>query len=296
MRGTMDIQDQTITDIERQIRFELRCIEDGVRVAREALSEQGLGGSNVGSKMMKKIFKPLMEQVSAAQVEAHARLTGPNLRKPHLWWAPILTLTAEKVSVIILNTLFTANPREGSVNYRLSSLASDISRAIQTQIDYEMWVKDQRQLKKELKAEGITEFTDLERLLHSTKNVDHRAWAKFNERITRAKMDKWSKENGIAFGVKCIDLLISARPEWFSIKTNPVGRGMFEVQLTLTAEAQAVLLELLEQEEIATPRLLPTIIPPLPWRYIKPKETSDAETQQHPVHHQADPENSPVCG
>lgn len=253
-------------DIERQIRFELRCVEEGAKRARQAIMEQGLGDSVVGMKLMRRVVVPLVHQIGLAQEEAMNATAFPKRGRAANWWWPVLTVDKHKLAVIILNSVFNAKPREGTTSYAISRVALAISTATYQQVDFDLWEKEQRQLKKELKDGGSKEWTDLERYLFATKQIDQRSWKKFQERLDRTKLEKWSHETGITFGVKCLDFLVQAKPEWFQVKTNPISGGRWETQLILSDECKDTLYDMLEQHELTSPRLLPTLIPPAPWR------------------------------
>ena len=254
-------------DIERQIRFELRCIEEGAKKARAALMEQGLSDSIVGVKLMRQIIKPLIKQVELAQQEAADSTATPRRGRAANWWWPIMTIDKHKLAVIILNTVFNAKPREGTTAYPISRVALAISNAVYQQIDFDLWEKDQKQLKRE-----TGERTDLDRYLSSTKNMDQKSWKRFREKLDRTRAQKWEYDVGITFGVKCIDLLLQAKPEWFTVSTNPIRGGRYETQLTLSDECRDIMFDLLEQEELTSPRLMPMIVPPAPWRLNPSKQ------------------------
>lgn len=253
--------DPTEAEIEKQIRFELRCVEEGARRVREALLKEGLSGSKIGLKLMRKVMKPLVEEIGRAQEEAMEKtMEGKRGRAPH-WWTLINTIDRHKLGVIILNSVFNAKPRDGTSAYPVSRVALAVSNGVYQQIDFDNWEADQKDLKKE-----TGEITDLDRLNWSTKNLDQKAWKRFREKIDRVKTEKWTHEQGINFGVKCLDFLLSAKPEWFEISTNPIQGGRWETQLVLSDECRDVMFDMIEQEELTSPRLLPTIIPPAPWR------------------------------
>lgn len=257
--------------IERQIRFELRCIEEGAKKAREALMDQGLADSVVGMKLMRSVIRPLVVKVDEVQKQAADSTATPRRGRAANWWWPILTIDKHKLSVIILNSVFQSKPREGTLSYPVSRIALAISNGVYTQVDYEFWEREQKALKKE-----TGEFTELDRYLRSTKQIDNRSWKRFQERLERAKVQKWKYDTGITFGVKCIDILCQAKPEWFSVSTNPIRNGRYETQLNLTEECRQVMYDLIEQAELTSPRLLPTIIPPAPWKRTQQSSTKEA--------------------
>lgn len=256
----------TEADIERQIRFELRCVEEGAKKARAALMEQGLGDSVVGMKLMRRVVGPLVLEIERAQQEAADATAFPKRGRAANWWWPVLTIDKYKLAVIILNSVFNAKPREGTTSYAISRIALSISTAVYQQIDFDMWEMEEKRRKKELKEAGSRELTDLEKYLFSTKQIDLRSWKKFQERLSRVKLEKWTYDTGITFGVKCIDFLVQAKPDWFQVKTNPIQGGRWETQLLLSDECKDVLYDMIEQHELTSPRMLPTLIPPAPWR------------------------------
>lgn len=251
----------TEEDIEKQIRFELKCVEEGARKVREQLLADGPGGSKVGQKLMRKVMKPLVRVLAEAKQEAIDGMAKKSPGRNPEWWTKIMVIDHHKLAVIILNSVFNAKPREGTSAYPISRIALSISNAVYHQIDYDNWEKEQRELKKE-----TGEFTDLDKLSFHAKHVDQKTWRRFQEKIDRVKTQKWTHEQGMVFGVTCIDFLVRAKPEWFHVKTNPIQGGRFETQLVLTEECRSVMFDLIEQEELTSPRLLPTIIPPAPWR------------------------------
>lgn len=263
--------DMAEIDIETQIRFELSCIEEGARKAREALMEQGLADSVVGMKMTRRIIKPLIQQIELAQEEAALGVVNLKRGRPVGWWLPISTIDKHKLAVIILNAVFSVKPRDGTLNLAVSRVASAIASRAYEQIDYDRWEKEQKALKRTMKADAEKTgekvgWTDLERFIKSNKQIDAQRWKKFQERIERVKDKKWTHEQGIIFGVKCLDLLVQAKPEWFSVSTNAIQRGRFETQLSMTEECKDVMFDLVEEQELASPRFLPMIKPPAPWR------------------------------
>lgn len=265
--------DLTEEEIERQIRFELRCVEEGARKAREALLDQGLSDSVVGQRLMRLTAKPLIAKIEEAQREAADNTSSPRRGRPPAWLWPIMTIDKHKLTVVILQSVFNAKPRDGTSAYPVSRVALSISTATQQQIDFDQWERDQKQLKKE-----TGEWTDLDRYLRTTKQIDLRSWKRFNEKLDRVKAEKWSYDKGIAFGIKCIDLLVQAKPEWFSVKTNPLRNGRYETQLVLSEECRGIMFDMIEQEEVNSPRYLPTIVPPAPWR-MNPNKQPKGETR-----------------
>ena len=253
-----NVPDVPIQDIERQQRFELRCIEEGARRVRDTLQREGLADSVVGHRLIRKIAGPMLTEIDKAREEVVASLTSRG--NPPSWSGPFLALDRTKLMVVTLVSLFRCPTREGSLNYPISRVASTISGAIRVQLDFEKWVSDEKARKKNGEVN-----TDLDEFKRSFKNADAKTWGRYKAKISRARMEPWSPTTGIKLGVKCVDLLVQAKPEWFSVATNPIGRGKYETQLMLSQDCRDVINGMIEREELANPRLMPMLCPPEDW-------------------------------
>lgn len=252
----------SIEEIERQIRFELRAIEEASRKVRENIRQNGLAGSPVSMKITKRLIKPLVETIETDRATAVETLNA-NGRKKFLWIVPMCSVEAHKLAVIILTCLFRTKKREGSSGVPISRLARNISETTAQQLQFDQWEADQKALKKE---EGG--FTDLDRLRSSIKVVDEKSWGRFKANIDVARLEQWDHSTGIHFGAKCIDVLAKAAPHWFEVATVNIGRGLHEAQVVMTDECQEAIIKMVEDQGIAGPRLLPMLCPPAPWRRV----------------------------
>jgi hypothetical protein len=247
-----------LSDIDAQIRWEMSGVERGVDRARDQMNDQKVGDSEVGMKLMRRVVPPLIEKIKAAQAEASEAVANPKRGRPQFWWWLILLLPADQLAVITLKGALNERPREFTFNFPVVRVANNIARAAWTQLDYELWREAQGE-----KDPGDNEFLHY---LRRTKQPDVKSFKKFSEKIARKKIERWDFDTGIVFGVKLIELLCAAAPDWFSVKTNRLRGGRTENQLVMSEDAKETIYSLTEQTELSRPMLLPMIIPPADWR------------------------------
>ena len=252
--------DFTPEDIEAQIKWENMAVEEGARRFRESLEDTGIGNSTIGQTLMQRTLKPLYEKIIEAQQEAFDIETQPGGGKRPAWCKPILTLSPDKLAVIILQAVFNTAPREGMVSFPVTRVARNLSSAAQMQVDFDLWEEEMKREKKETK-----ERTELDHYLSRTKQISAKSFDRFSQKIQRTKLEKWPRASGRAFGAKCIKLLKEARPDWFSVSTIKIEHGKTEIHLVFSEECKEVMLNLIERSAVMSPRLMPTLIPPKRW-------------------------------
>lgn len=246
-----------IADIEKQIRWEMSGVERGVDRVRSQMQDQGVGDSEVGMKIMRRVVPPLIALITEAQAEASEAIDKRG--RPLLWWWLILTLPADQLAVITLKATLTEKPRDFTLAMSVSKVASVISRITWTQVDYARW--------KEAQGEKAPEDNQYQHYLRRTKVPDAKSFKRFSERIQRVRLEKWDHDAGVVFGAKLIALLAEAAPDWFEISTTRLrGSILTEKQLVMTDAARDAILDLTEQSELSRPMLLPMITPPADWR------------------------------
>jgi hypothetical protein len=247
-----------IAEIEEQIRWEMSGVERGAKRVRDQMAEQKVGEGEVGLKLMRRVAPSLIERITAAQEEAKAGLASTKRGRPPQWWWLILSLPADQLAVITLKMVLNEKPRDFTFHMPVVNIAANISRATWTQVDYERW--------KEAEGEKDPEDNEFLHYLRRVKQVDEKSFKKFSERIQRQKLEKWDHPTGLNFGVKMVDLLTEAAPDWFSVETNRLRGGRMEAQLIMSEEAKESIADITEQSELNRPMLLPMITPPADWR------------------------------
>lgn len=260
-----------IADIEEQIRWEMVGVERGVERAREAFEDRTIADGDVGRKLIALAVPRLAAVIKSAQEEAMAHLTKPGRGRPLLWWLQILTLTPEQLAVITFRAVLNYKPRDFTFNRPLTAVCVKLDLDVKLQLDFEDWKEDERA---KTKAGGKDEngrnlvVNQYERFLRSTKQVNAKTFKKFCEKIERRRKDRWSREDGIAFAAKLIELLCLAIPEWLHVEYRSTKGGASEKQIIFSEECKALIAEIVEQTELSRPLLMPMICPPEDWHYV----------------------------
>lgn len=247
-----------LVDIDRQIRWEMQGVERGAERVRKQMDEQKVGDGAVGLKLIQRIAPRLIAAIELAQDEAAAGLTSGKRGRPSPWWYLIGLLPADKLAVIILKSVFGKKPRDFTFNLALSTVAAEINRHVHTQLDFDVW--------REAEGEKADYENQYLHLLRRVPAVDEKRFRKFSERLDRTRLERWDHADGIAFGVKLIQLLVDAVPAWFTAQTRRLKGGRMETQLVLSQEAIDTMADVAERNELSRPMLLPTIIPPADWK------------------------------
>ncbi|SFZ81711.1 hypothetical protein SAMN02983003_0648 [Devosia enhydra] len=238
-------------DIELQKHWELDGVERGVRKVRDELDSQRVADSELGSQLQQRAVPLLIQRIKAAQKEAADGLAAGERGRPAPWWFLILTFKAETLAVITVKKCMSFMPRDFTFNPALTGLASDINASLRDQIDFEEW-----------------RGTDKETVDRFFKNYDMNArnLKRLREKMGRKREERWTRDDGISFGVRLLMLLSEAVPEWFQIEDARLRGGRFEKQFVFTEAAKEALFRIGQQCELSRPSLLPTIIPPADWK------------------------------
>lgn len=241
-------------EIEQQKHWELDGVESGVRKVRDDLDSQRVADSELGSVLQQRAVPALITKIKAAQAEAVAGVKAGGRGRPSPWWYLILLFKPETLAVITVKKALSFLPRDFTFNPALTGLASDINVALRDQCDYEEW-----------RSEGKHEREVVDRFF---KNYDMNArnLKRLREKTGRKREERWTRDDGINFGVRLLTLLTEAVPDWFKIDQQRLRGGRYEYQFIFTDEAKEALFRIGQQCELSRPSLLPMIVPPADWK------------------------------
>lgn len=243
----------SLADIESQKHWELEGVERGVRKVRAEIEAQNVGDSQLGSALIQRTAPKLIQHIAQAQVEAEQGLaasTGSRGRVPP-WWYIILMLPADKLAVITIKKIMSFRPRDFTLCPALTGLASDISRSVLDQLEYEDWRKEDK--------ERVDRFFE-------NYTLNSRNLKRLRERLEGKREQRWDNATGVQFGTRLLMLLCEAMPEWFSIEQARLRGGRWEYQFVFTESARDTLFKMGEQSELSQPSLMPMICQPADWR------------------------------
>lgn len=239
-----------LAEIEEQKHWELEGVERGVRKVRAEIEAQNVGDSQLGSALVARTAPRLIERIIAAQKEAEAALAASTSR-PMPWWYMILMLPADKLAVITIKKAMSFRPRDFTLCPALTGLASDISRSILDQLEYEDWREEDKK--------RVDRFFE-------NYNLNARNLKRLRERMAVKREQRWDNATGVQFGTHLLTLLCEAVPEWFAIEQARLRGGRWEYQFVFTEAAREALFKMGEQSELSQPSLMPMICQPDDWR------------------------------
>lgn len=243
----------TLSEIEAQKHWELEGVERGVQKVRAEIEAQNVGDSQLGSALIQRTAPKLIEKIAEAQTIAEKGLAKSALTRGRVppWWYMILMLPADKLAVITIKKAMSFRPRDFTLCPALTGLASDISRSILDQLEYEDWRKEDRK--------RVDRFFE-------NYNLNSRNLKRLRERMNAKREQRWDTATGIQFGTELLTLMCKAMPEWFSIEQARLRGGRWEYQFVFTEAARDALFKMGQQSELSQPTLMPMICQPDDWR------------------------------
>lgn len=257
-------------DVERQIRWETEGIRRAAEHYREATKARDPATLPSGQRLLREVIPPLIETIKAAQADAVEQLGSRGRASP--WAELVLLLDAEKLAVIIVTTALRAGQYADSDHpdplSNMLGLSIEIAVVMRDQIEFDRWEAEQKAAKKLAKQEGDAEHEDQLALFRKRyPNATCRDWAKWRRKIDAARLEPWDKQRQVHIGSALIHWLTVAAPHRFEVAHRRLPGGKTQAYLKLSDETVEMMLDLEARAAIARPRLMPMLIPPIPWHY-----------------------------
>lgn len=270
-------------EVRAQIVWERESVERGVRRYRSSLyDDQKDGGQRLkdladlepGQRIMCEVVHHSVVAIEDAQREALAGLEaksgarGGN-RMP-AWWAPLLSLSAEKVAVIGVRSLLTGGA--SGPGRKLRSVALEIGRHMQTEREFELW----RVAEDKAQKEDPARRSHWRLMKAISKEINEAAFTMWRKKSQRLDSLGWPRDIRLQAGTKVIDLIVQHGGGWFEVGLESVSRGRFRTTerfVKLTEVAQEWVKSRHLGNELNRPWLLPMICEPRPWVYNKLEKT-----------------------
>ncbi len=263
--GLAHFRHTPIAEIEREVRWEHRLINQGVARYREMASEQATAETGPGKRIMREIMPGLTAAILRDQEEALASIGDQSRGRPSPWWWLITLLPAEKLAYITLTTALRFRPTEATINRAVRDVAKVIGSAIKDQLDFESWAAAEERATDEAREAG-TDRVNLLRVLETRyPNTSPKVWSRWKAKHRIATEDPWSIETKIDVGGRLIDRLVDAGKDWFRLVLTKLSPTKTELHLALSPEAVTALLDMQEKEALLQPQRCPMICPPKPW-------------------------------
>jgi hypothetical protein len=249
-----------IQDIERQIRWEMANVEEGVRRYRRSIAEADLGDTPPGVIAMRDMMAGLVPAIEAARQEAIDGIVSEGKgRKPEWWWT-IGFLSAEKLAVITARALLT-DRKQRTGGSLMSAVAINIGSSVKMEMEYEQW-----RIREARRAKEDPNHINLFRLITSrAKKVDAKAFLRWRKKLSSIERLDWTREMKLQLGSKLLDLAIRHGGGWFEYRMI-YARGKSERRVFLTDVARTAINDVNARLEVNRPYHLPMKVPPKPWR------------------------------
>jgi len=247
--------------------------EDGSTEMRE------LADLEPGTAMLRELVTNLAPIVSAAAVEAKAKLADHKSGRWENWWYPILSLEPKAWVVIAAKAVLSQSGQNGQFVRSVRSIALEIGRNGKLEVEFREWKKAQNEKSKE---SGAPNWWKL--MQSRSPGIDERAFRKFKAKSKELDRVDWSREMRLAIGVKLLTLMVESGGGWFTFaKRKKVdGRGFTsENVVELTDLAKSWIKGRHRGNELSRPWLVPMIVEPRPWvRVVKHKEQEDVQNPE----------------
>jgi hypothetical protein len=249
-----------IQDIERQIRWEMANVEEGVRRYRRSIAEADLGDTPPGVIAMRDMMAGLVPAIEAARQEAIDGIVSEGKgRKPEWWWT-IGFLSAEKLAVITTRTLLTDRKQKqgGSL---MTAVAHNIGASVKMEMEFEQWKRSEAK-----RVADDPRHVNLFRLVTSrAKRVDAKSFRRWRKKLSSIERLDWTREMKLQLGAKLLDLAIRFGGGWFEYRMI-YRKGKSERNVMLTDLARIAINDVNARLEVNRPYHLPMKVPPKPWR------------------------------
>lgn len=264
---------------DRQVAWETRCIDDGVRRYHRTLERQvhhkdgqvsresaNIADTQVGQWIMRDmvgLILPAMQEAREATMDLISRtLNGGRGAPTPNWGYMMCLLSAEKLTVIGIRTILTQPIRsEKGIGRPAMGVSLQIGTAIRDEVEMEMWLESSALAKKE----GHKRIDVAAAMVAKTKVVDRRRFARWRAKLDEIERLEWTKEQRIQLGARVMEICLAHGGRWFEM-TDLIIRGRTERRVVLSLEAKAAIADHHSRLETNRPYLLPMMCPPRPWR------------------------------
>jgi len=258
----------TAAQIARQVEWEMIGVRRAVAAFRETSDKAEASGrgheTRYGQALLRRIAPRMIEAVETAHAESIESIAG---RGAPAAWIPVVTALSPTVTAAITASVCTAAALlpVGMTGRTVPSVAYGICRALRDQIELRDWqaqMEERRKIARELDEPG-PDLLSLFRLTYPAATARQwRAWAK---KVEAMKFTGWTRAQREHGGAKLIRMLCDSSPGVFKVETV-MEQGKTKNVLSLSDEVADKIVADKQILEVATPRLLPMLVPPNDWQ------------------------------
>lgn len=245
----------------------------------EDRNDKNIANGDLGDAVMSKGLQRLIERV-----EQHRSEFLENSGKKDLGIElPFHLISAEKIAHIILKTAV-SEPYDRLVGGKGTlQVAKKIAHNLRDQITYEDWLATSREeanemtksLREEAAKKGLKK--NVVKKLKSTADwfleeskgkVSRSALSRWRQKMEHLKKHDWDEDTLAKVGLNAQKLLCEALPEWFALENVQANQRQQRQLIVKDAFVEFLKRERLEAMLVASPSLLPMIVPPKRWELV----------------------------
>jgi DNA-directed RNA polymerase len=254
-------------DLLAEARWEQEGTRRAARRYREAAAAADPSSLPSGQKLLREVVPPLIAKVTELQAQGAAIIASPGGTKAKWAW-PIQLLDASTLAVITVIQGMNAARGQGDVVSQTSAVSKEIAAAARDELNYRTWVTEQVAANKAAKEDQDWEHRDLLKAFKSRyPQADRKTWRRWAKKLELMQAEAWDEETSVQLGATLLHALVEAAPTRFEIAATPMDKGRSKSYLRLSAETLELMKDIEARAEVARPRLMPMLIPPIPWAY-----------------------------
>jgi len=263
------------SQIDAEIEWEHTGIQRGIQRYRKDLmikhphkdgsvsySPKSVVDTGIGNQIVNEVLHNISGEIYKLCEWSWERFSNPTREREPSWMPVFLPLEPELLAVLSIRCCFTA------VDKTLLAVASELGRQVKLQAEFIRWKDYESDKAKEAKENGEYHANIYKLMLHRTKKVDERSFAKFRKKSIEFGKFDWSRETIVTGGIKLIEVLVNHGGGWFEVHSARVTKGrrqVIEKTVRLSPEAQEFISKQHERLELTRPLMLPMLVPPRPW-------------------------------
>ncbi len=259
--------------IEKQKRYEIHCVDEGVKRFRlndlggklredGTRTRKGLAERTATCILYSDILPGMIQRITELRNEAVLYVNEPPRGGRFAWgMIPLAILTPEQTAVITLRGILADEYSDKALAKKLTSAELKIGSMMFTQLEFEDWKCAEQQ-----RAKDEEDYQSrYKKLIHFLKGqpVTAKNWGRFMSKFqqTRTKKDR---NHMIQLGARLVQVAIEEGKGWFEVGMI-FERGNGCKVIKFTDEALAALKDQQEHAELQKPMLRPMLCPPRPW-------------------------------
>lgn len=236
----------------RESEWEIESVQRGVERYRAAAAAVDPDRLPSGRRVLVATVQPVASAIEALQTDALTLRRGGT---PAPWSGALLSFTPEVLALVAVTVaLRSAGLARSHVGARVTAYARTVCSILRDQLAHDAVRKAEPALHARFTARN--------------PGADRRSWLRFQRRLGRARHEPWTDEEVQHVGAALLRCLVDACPTWFvlgRVSDGPAHRA--PVCLLLTDRAIDQMRDIEARAELAAPRLMPMLCPPVPWSY-----------------------------